>query len=59
LRQDKWLYLKLSIAESLGKTFIEFNNSVTEEEVILWSAYFTIKAERQKQEMDKAKRGRR
>lgn len=58
MRQDKWLYLKMSIAENLGKTLHELNHMMTDEEIILWSAYHEVKQEREAKAIERAKRGR-
>lgn len=59
LRQDRYLYLKMSIAESLSKTLNELETMMTDEEIRLWSAFYQIKNEDEKAAMDKAKKGRR
>jgi hypothetical protein len=58
MRQDKWLYLKFSLAESLGKTYRELNEMMTDEEIILWSAYHQVKQEKEAKAIERAKRGR-
>jgi hypothetical protein len=47
----------MSIAESLGKTLSELNSMITEEEIILWSAYHQIKREDEAKAIEKAKKG--
>jgi hypothetical protein len=39
-------------------TLSDLKNKVTEEEMILWQAYYSIKSKRHKEEMDKIKRRR-
>ena len=43
------------LAKELGKTLIELRKSITEEELIHWAAYFDIKNEREKQEINRQK----
>jgi len=47
------------VAEKLGKTLSELQATVTMEEVILWSAFYELRADEEKKAMDKAKRSRR
>jgi len=48
----------MQLAEELKMTLSELKDRVTEEELILWQLYYSIKSRRQKEEMDKAKRRR-
>lgn len=57
LEADERLYYQLSLAEALHCTLYQLKRIVTEEEMQLWACYFSIKAKRQKREMDKIKRG--
>ena len=40
LAKDNWLLLSLGVAKELGYTLSRLWNEVTEEEILLWSAYF-------------------
>ena len=55
LESDNRLYFQLSLAEALHCTLFELKNRVTDEELALWAAYFTIKSKRQEKEMEKIK----
>lgn len=46
----------MSLADDKKMTLAQFKELVTEEELLLWQAFHSIKAKRQKEEMDKAKR---
>lgn len=48
----------MQLAEELKKTLSELKDIVTEEELILWQLYYSIKSRKQKEEMEKAKRRR-
>jgi hypothetical protein len=48
----------LQLAEELKMTLSQLKESMTEEEVLLWQLYHSIKSKRQKQEMEKIKRRR-
>jgi hypothetical protein len=50
--------LQFGVAKELGKTLSEISNSMTAEELLGWSAYFSILNEDQQKEMEKAKRRR-
>jgi hypothetical protein len=50
------LFFQLSLAETLHCTLHELKDKVTDQELLLWSAYFSIKNRKQKEEMDKIKR---
>lgn len=56
LEADGRLYYQLSLAETLHLTLYELKSKMTEEELQLWAAYFSIKAKRQEKEMEKIKR---
>lgn len=56
LEKDSRLYFQLSLAEALHCTLFELKSKITEEEMLLWQAYFTIKSKRQEAEVDKIKR---
>ena len=56
LDSDGRLYFQLSLAEALHCTLFELKSKVTDEELALWAAYFSIKNRRHEKEMDKIKR---
>ena len=43
------------LATELGKTLVELRKSITEEELIYWAAYYEVKTEREKQELNRQK----
>ena len=47
LNKDNYLYLQFFIAENLGITLDYLKNNMTLEEMYGWSAYFTLKGERE------------
>jgi hypothetical protein len=50
--------LQLGVAKELGMSLTQLKQTVTVEELLLWSAYFSILNEDQQKEIDKAKRRR-
>ena len=50
--------LQLGVAKELGMSLTQLKQTVTVEELLLWSAYFQILNEDQQKEMDKARRRR-
>lgn len=56
LEADGRLYYQLSLAETLHLTLYELKSKMTEEELQLWAAYFSIKSKRQEKDMEKIKR---
>ena len=50
------MYLQFFIAEQLGYTFKELREKMSIQELYGWNAYFTIKAEREEEAYEKAKR---
>ena len=50
--------LQLGVAKELGMSLTQLKQTVTVEELLLWSAYFQILNEDQEREMEKAKRRR-
>lgn len=50
--------LQLGVAKELGMSLAQLKNTVTPEELLLWSAYFSILNEDQQKEIEKAKRRR-
>jgi hypothetical protein len=58
MRADSWLMLSMGVAKELGMTLRRLLDEVTEEELLLWSAYFQILNEDQEAAMKKASRRR-
>jgi hypothetical protein len=50
--------LQLGVAKELGMSLTQLKQTVTPEELLLWSAYFQVLNEDQQKEIDKAKRRR-
>jgi hypothetical protein len=50
--------LQLGVAKELGMSLTQLKQTVTPEELLLWSAYFQVLNEDQQKEVDKAKRRR-
>ena len=59
LRNDNWLLLCMGVAKELGYTLTRLLSEATEEEIILWSAYFGYLNEEQEKSLSKAKSRRR
>ncbi len=59
LSKDNWLLLCMGVAKELGMSLRRLLEEVTEEELLLWSAYFGYLNDEQDKAMKKAKRGRR
>lgn len=58
LTKDNWLLLQFGIAKELGITLAHLRCSMTPEEVIGWSCYFSVLNDEQQTELEKAKRRR-
>ena len=43
------------LVTQLGKTLIELRKAITEEELLFWAAYYGVKNEREKQEINRQK----
>jgi hypothetical protein len=48
--------LQLGVAKELGMSLTQLKQTVTPEELLLWSAYFQVLNEDQQKDIDKAKR---
>ena len=59
LSKDNWLLLCMGVAKELGVSLRRLLEEVTEEELLLWSAYFGYLNDEQDKAMKKAKKGRR
>ena len=55
LKEDSWLFFEFFLATELGKTVSELRGQLTEAEFVMFAAYYEVKGEREKEEMDKAK----
>ena len=58
LESDNWMMLSFGVAKELGYTVQELWDRVTPEELMGWSAYFSIVNRQQKQAIEKAQRRR-
>ena len=52
---DGWLNFEFFLATELGKTLYELRTLLTQEELIYWAAYYDLKNEREKKEMQRQK----
>ncbi len=59
LRKDNWLLLCMGVAKELGYSLRKLLEEVTEEELLLWSAYFGYLHDEQDKAMKKVKSNRR
>ena len=59
LEFDSRLMFQLSLAEELKMTLAQLKESMTDEEMLLWSAYFRIKKRQHDKMMEDAKKGSR
>ena len=55
LEQDNYLFLQFFIAEKLGMTLAGLRASMSFEELLGWSAYLSVKSDREEKEMEKAR----
>ena len=58
MRKDNWTMLIFGVAKELGMTVRRLLEEATEEELIMWSAYFGIMNDDQEKAMKQAKRRR-
>ncbi len=49
------MFFEFFLATELGKTVSELRAQLTEAEFVMFAAYYEVKGEREKEEMDKAK----
>jgi len=56
LKQDNFVYLQFFVAEQLKLTYKELREKMSVRELYTWNAYFTLKAEREEEAYEKAKR---
>ena len=55
LEQDNYLFLQFFIAEKLGMTLADLRASMSLEELLGWSAYLSIKSDREEKEMERSR----
>ena len=55
LEQDNYLFLQFFIAEKLGMTLADLRASMSLEELLAWSAYLSVKADREEKEMERSR----
>ena len=48
--------MQFFIAEKLGMTVVQLRNTMSAEELFGWSAYCSLKADREEKELDKARK---
>jgi hypothetical protein len=48
--------LELGVAKELGKTLGQLRDSCTRDDLLIWSAYFSVLNENQENEIDKARK---
>ena len=53
--KDHFLFLQFFIAEKLGMTVAQLRSTMSTEELFAWSAYCSLRAEREDKEMQKAR----
>ena len=49
------MFLQFFIAEKLGMTLLQLRTTMSTEELLGWSAYCTLKAEREEKEMERSR----
>ena len=55
LEQDNYLFLQFFIAEKLGMTLADLRASMSLEELLGWSAYLSVKSDREEKEMERSR----
>ena len=55
LERDNYLFLQFFIAEKLGMTLGQLRSTMSAEELFGWSAYCTLKSEREEKEMERSR----
>ena len=58
LKSDGWLMLSFGVAKELGMTIQQLHENITMEELLGWSAYFSIMNKEQEEAINRAKRRR-
>lgn len=55
LEQDNYLFLQFFIAEKLGMTLAQLRASMSMEELVAWSAYCSVKSDREQKEIERSR----
>ena len=55
LEQDHLLFLQFFMAEKLGMTLGQLRSTMSAKELFAWSAYLSVKSDREEKEMEKAR----
>jgi hypothetical protein len=58
LKSDSWLMLSFGVAKELGMTVQQLHANITLEELMGWSAYFSIINKQQEEAMERARKRR-
>jgi hypothetical protein len=58
LKSDSWMMLSFGVAKELGMTVQQLHANITPEELVGWSAYFSIINKEQQAAMEKARQRR-
>jgi hypothetical protein len=53
--KDHYLFLQFFIAEKLGMTLGQLRASMSMEELIAWSAYCSVKSDREQKEIERSR----
>ena len=55
LEKDNYLFLQFFVAEKLGMTLADLRAKMSLEELTGWSAYLSVKADREEKEMERSR----
>lgn len=55
LDKDHYLFLQFFIAEKLGMTLAQLRATMSMEELLGWSAYCSLKSDREQKEMERSR----
>ena len=53
--KDPYLFLQFFIAEKLGMTLAQLRASMSMEELLAWSAYCSVKSDREQKEIERSR----
>jgi len=53
--KDHFLFLQFFIAEKLGMTLAQLRASMSMEELVAWSAYYSVKSDREQKEIERSR----
>lgn len=53
--KDHYLFLQFFIAEKLGMTLVQLRTSMSVEELVAWSAYCSVKSDREQKEIERSR----